>query len=508
MLKKLTIITAILFTFLTSSPVFAVDASSQIPELNPFCWHRSDCQTTRKQFGGTGAGDEGFITAGVDPCTGGGDKGSPEEWGRCLPAGTSKTEISFGGKSEFSNIGEFIVLMYKYLLTIASIVAVVMVIIAGAQWITSGGNSEAIGSAKKRIGGALIGLFIAYMSYFVLNTINPALVNLRLPQVWLVRPQALMTEFCSDLKGANEGKIKFALVATKAEPNKLLPPANERKYEQPSLPLKQECGSRWLAESGGESTCRGNDCSVGVDGQQACFDYKGDRTGYNCGNVIMGGNISYSAPIRKGCGGVFQTTLERGVGLALDVFGDWACDPPLVKSELDVVCENPEKLGVFEEEQASGHTVVRSVRWQDLGFGVDPNAGDGHPPTRYRIEGKIGGAKTFADSKCNGEYGKPRGFVLAVKLAEETIGRNRWTWHFIGRHGEDLGNLNFWAYANKINQNFLFSVDEIEKGGVSFNFDLAGVAPVASVAVVPGTFFVPDVLSLPLVDRYRKYFSQ
>lgn len=217
MFKKITIFTAILFTLLMSVPAkAATDVSKDIAELNIYCWHRIDCHNFRKQFLTDNPSDaeleKGFVSdISTAPCnTGTGD----EQWGRCLPGGVTKTEISFGGQDRFSNIGEFIILMYKYLLTVASIVAVVMIIIAGMQWVTSGGNSEAISSAKKRISGAIIGLFIAYMSYFILNTINPAMVNLRLPQVWLTRPIALFQPPAATL--VTMDKLEEAMVAVEA----------------------------------------------------------------------------------------------------------------------------------------------------------------------------------------------------------------------------------------------------------------------------------------------------
>ena len=331
MFKKISVIIILLFTFLVSSPTNAqVDASSELPELNPFCWHRSDCQSIRKQFGGTGTGDEGFITdASVAPCTGG-TKGSPEEWGWCLPAGTSKTEISFGGKSEFSNIGEFIVLMYKYLLTIASIVAVVVVIIAGAQWITSGGNSEAIGSAKKRIGGALIGLFIAYMSYFVLNTINPALVNLRLPQVWLVKPISLTPEFCGQLeKPGEEGKIKFMHAAggsEQAKPVTLETASGKADGFKWKLIDKNifNCGERFFVEAGGKTPCMGDGCPMPGE---TCFDKLGKRKNYTCGDVRIGGDIKSSVLIQS-CDHMFLGGAIEATGLSTP----WDC-PPIDEGE-------------------------------------------------------------------------------------------------------------------------------------------------------------------------------
>jgi len=88
-------------------------------------------------------------------------------------------------------IGEYIVGVYTYALGIAAIIAAIMIIIAGVRWTTSGGNSEAIGSSKKRIGGALVGLLIAYLSYAVLNIINPGLTTFKSLKVKYIEPLEL-----------------------------------------------------------------------------------------------------------------------------------------------------------------------------------------------------------------------------------------------------------------------------------------------------------------------------
>lgn len=76
-------------------------------------------------------------------------------------------------------IGEYLSVIYKYLITFAGIIAVVVIIIAGIQWTASGGNSSTIESAKNRIVGALTGLGLAVGSYVILYAINPELVNFR-----------------------------------------------------------------------------------------------------------------------------------------------------------------------------------------------------------------------------------------------------------------------------------------------------------------------------------------
>ncbi|MEK7131400.1 MAG: pilin [Patescibacteria group bacterium] len=458
MFKKISVIIAVAFTVFISSPVIAAtDNTSQIPELNPFCWHRKDCQDIRKQFGGTGTGDDGFITdVSVVPCTGGGVKGSPEEWGRCLPAGQTKTEISFGGQDKFSNIGEFIVLMYKYLLTIASIVAVVMIIIAGMQWVTSGGNSEAISSAKKRIGGAVIGLFIAYMSYFVLNTINPALVNLRLPQVWLIRPQALMTEFCSDLKGVNEGKLRLSYVSLATEPTKPLPPLDQRDFEVWSPDLLS-CGSRFLAENGGDSTCIGNMCLQKFeDGEQkTCFDKKGDGN-YECGNIKMAGKITYS-------GGITEPGFIASLGQL--VFNRWD-NQPVRDRTLYFVCNEK-----------------GDERWDNFYLGTGTGSADRGDSSKYYLSTSNKNIDE-AVKKCLDHSGI-KGIVLQADMMT-SIGDLEG--HFIGRNAIDLGdgpiiassegkNGFFLSNYDKIDSKYFFTPDELKKG-VRMNMDAGNILQV------------------------------
>jgi hypothetical protein len=448
MLRKVAITKIILFTLFLAMPVMAAtDNTSQIPELNPFCWHRKDCQNIRKQFGGTGQGDEGFISdASVAPCVGGtGD----DQWGRCLPAGTSKTEISFGGKSEFSNIGEFIVLMYKYLLTIASIVAVVVIIIAGMQWVTSGGNSEAIGSAKKRIGGAVIGLFIAYMSYFVLNTINPALVNLRLPQVWLIRPKILMTEFCGDLPGATT-TLKFAKVSGVDEPNKPLPPAAERDY------IKWEtmaCGSRFLVENGGEQVCKGNSCDIAGKGnpeKKTCFDIKGDGTGYECGNVRIAGRITYNKNI---------ATDFFGTWIAGFLTDEWDIPPIVGNPQLFFSCNN-------DVEEPPSYFLIPYEGKIDADY--------------YTIEAPMK-ALNYAEQFCNERGGGLKGFAVKVFMNQNLTTDDED--HYLGSDGGstaiDLGQGPEWVpslatipkfqgffFNNvlKIDKKYFISIDQLKKG--------------------------------------------
>lgn len=67
--------------------------------------------------------------------------------------------------------------VYKFLIGIAGILAVMVIAYGGIVWLFSGGASEKISHAKELIVGAVAGLLLALGSYLLLYTINPKLVN-------------------------------------------------------------------------------------------------------------------------------------------------------------------------------------------------------------------------------------------------------------------------------------------------------------------------------------------
>ncbi len=78
-------------------------------------------------------------------------------------------------------IGDYIKAIYNYALMIVGILAAIVLMVGGIIWLTSAGNSEKISQAKSWISGALTGLVLMLISYVILQTINPNLVNLRTP---------------------------------------------------------------------------------------------------------------------------------------------------------------------------------------------------------------------------------------------------------------------------------------------------------------------------------------
>src|SRR3972149_6636048 len=69
--------------------------------------------------------------------------------------------------------------IYKFVVGIAAIAAVIVLMAGGYTWLFAGGNASKVGEAKSLIGSAVLGLFLALGSYMILYLINPELTNLK-----------------------------------------------------------------------------------------------------------------------------------------------------------------------------------------------------------------------------------------------------------------------------------------------------------------------------------------
>ncbi len=76
-------------------------------------------------------------------------------------------------------LAKYIKGFYNYGLMICGILAAVVLMGGGTLWLISGGDSGKITQAKELITGSIIGSFILFSSWIILNTINPDLLNLK-----------------------------------------------------------------------------------------------------------------------------------------------------------------------------------------------------------------------------------------------------------------------------------------------------------------------------------------
>jgi hypothetical protein len=85
-----------------------------------------------------------------------------------------------GSEGVGSNLKDYIEAIYKTALIIVVLSAVLMASIGGFMYMTSAGNTAAMGTAKGVIFDAIIGLAIALVAYLLLYVINPDLVNVKI----------------------------------------------------------------------------------------------------------------------------------------------------------------------------------------------------------------------------------------------------------------------------------------------------------------------------------------
>lgn len=88
----------------------------------------------------------------------------------------------FGGITINSDTtaAQYIIYFFNLALAIGALIAVIMVISAGIEWVTSGGNPTKVQSAKGKIINTLFGVFVLLGCYFILDTINPELKNIKI----------------------------------------------------------------------------------------------------------------------------------------------------------------------------------------------------------------------------------------------------------------------------------------------------------------------------------------
>lgn len=71
------------------------------------------------------------------------------------------------------NLATYLRGIFRMLLIVAVVLSVIMIVIAGFQYVASSANPQGKGEARKRLSGALIGLVLALGSWLLLDTVNP-----------------------------------------------------------------------------------------------------------------------------------------------------------------------------------------------------------------------------------------------------------------------------------------------------------------------------------------------
>ena len=97
-------------------------------------------------------------------------------------------------------IGDYVSAIYNYGLSVAGILAAIMLMAGGLVWLTSGGDASKVSKAKSLIGGSITGLVILFSTYMILYEINPELTKLK--SISVIAPDDIVLEVA-------EGDIVF-----------------------------------------------------------------------------------------------------------------------------------------------------------------------------------------------------------------------------------------------------------------------------------------------------------
>ncbi|HEY5221277.1 MAG TPA: hypothetical protein VIJ29_04015 [Candidatus Paceibacterota bacterium] len=89
-----------------------------------------------------------------------------------------------------STPGAFIANFYQFALMIGGVLAFGVIIYGGVRYMASAGNPSGQSDAKEWIEGALLGLLLLVGAYFILDVVNPQLLNLKLPTLTSANTQS------------------------------------------------------------------------------------------------------------------------------------------------------------------------------------------------------------------------------------------------------------------------------------------------------------------------------
>ncbi|MFA5071820.1 MAG: pilin [Candidatus Pacearchaeota archaeon] len=110
----------------------------------------------------------------------------------------------FGGItiSKTTTAAEYVVYFFNLVIALGAFAAVIMMVMAGIEWVTSSGNPSKIESAKGKIANTLFGVAVLIGCYLILNTINNQLLSVKIEDL------SCSYGIVVSAKQASDGKIE------------------------------------------------------------------------------------------------------------------------------------------------------------------------------------------------------------------------------------------------------------------------------------------------------------
>ncbi|RMD50799.1 hypothetical protein D6827_03315 [Candidatus Parcubacteria bacterium] len=155
------------------------------PDNNPFCYTQYECEHDMVKIDGA-----------EEPSVWGGQANNcPNGQGYCY-APMSDIELAVAllnpgdpdnKVSKIDTLPEYINVIYNLSIPVGALLAIVMIMIGGLQYMLARGDSGKITNAKKRISNAVIGLVLLLFAFTIANFMDPRFVELQTLQLPKIR---------------------------------------------------------------------------------------------------------------------------------------------------------------------------------------------------------------------------------------------------------------------------------------------------------------------------------
>ncbi len=253
---------------------------------DPLCFSQDECASS--DYGGSA---DAFVPSSI----------CPSGQGRCLapePQITLSSPVL--GVTTVQGLKYYIVLMFRFLLSIVVITAGVMFVYGGFKYIL-GATAGTIESAKETMVDATVGLIVTIAATMLLNTVNPATTNLNRLDIYLLKKQLYSNgdQWCREVQPSN-GKTSIMFASAGVPSGSIT--FSDAKYTVSAAQTK--CAQQYYPESYGGAMCNGDVC----DGGKVCMSCKGlgsslsaadapdcstNPKGTTCVNAMISGTINW-----------------------------------------------------------------------------------------------------------------------------------------------------------------------------------------------------------------------
>ena len=158
-------------TLLSEKMVGCYTEEKNYPVHSAKCWRQSECEGFHETVNGKTVGASWGTTMPYDCAS---TKTNPEPMRYCYADDSPiALNVPIGSVTEVQSFASYISIVYTWLLPAGVLVAVVMMMLGGLQYVMSRGKEKYISKGKERITNAITGIILLLCVFVLLNLIDP-----------------------------------------------------------------------------------------------------------------------------------------------------------------------------------------------------------------------------------------------------------------------------------------------------------------------------------------------